>query len=122
MIASGKIHYAIKKLIPDVPDSALFRYTALQASWANKYEKEIWQYLMTQNLVYSTEIRSKSRFLDDGPATLELDPKAPPRLGEWIGNSIVTGYMEKYPENSLQDLFAKSGSEIFRNSGYRGQR
>jgi len=122
MIASGKIHYAIKKLVPDVPDSALFRYTALQASWANQYEKEIWQYLMSQNLVYSSEIRSISRFMDDGPATLELDPNAPPRLGEWTGYSIVTSYMEKYPKISLQDLFTKSGSEIFRNSGYRGQR
>ena len=122
MITSGKIHYAIRRLLPGISDSSLFRYTGAQVSWAKQYEKDIWQYLMTQNLIFSSERRSKSRFLEDGPATLELDPKAPPRLGEWIGNGIVERYMKKHPEISLPELLTKSTSEIFKESGYRGER
>ena len=122
MIASGKIHHAIKTLQPEIPDSALFRYTGHQAHWAAQHERAVWQYLVAQNLVYSSERRSKSRFLDDGPATLELDPNAPPRLGEWIGSAIVDLYMKKHPDMSLPDLFLKSGSDIFKESGYRGER
>ena len=76
---------------------------------------------MNQNFIDSSERRSKSSFLEDGPATLELDPKAPPRLGEWIGNGIVERYMKNHPEMSLPELLTKSTSEIFKESGYRGE-
>jgi len=122
MIAAGKVHYAIQKLQPGIPDSSLFRYTSTQAAWAARHEKDVWKYLMGQNLVYASELRLKSRFLDDGPATLELDPEAPPRLGEWIGASMVGRYMKKHPEVTLPDLFQKKEIDIFKASGYRGER
>lgn len=122
MIAVGKIHFAIQQLEPGLADSILFRYTAKQASWAAQNEKDVWKYMMTQNMVYASERRFKSRFMDDGPATLELDPNSPPRLGEWIGYGIVCRYMKSQTDMSLTDLFKKSGNEIFKESGYRGER
>lgn len=122
MVAAGKVHFVLQQWLPGVADSIVFRYTASQADWAARHEKDVWQFLVGEKRVYSTEMRAKSKFMDDGPATLELDPASPPRLGEWLGTGIVARYMQKHPNTPLPVLFQKTGAEIFKDSGYRGER
>ncbi|WP_027418025.1 gliding motility lipoprotein GldB [Crocinitomix catalasitica] len=106
LIYFGKIHYAIRALLPDLPENLILRYSEQEMEFAMASEYSIWQYLVDKEWIYSTDMKVNLRFFEEAPSTVGLDG-SPGRLGRFIGWRMVESYMEKNPDVTLADLLAE---------------
>ncbi|MCH2196582.1 gliding motility lipoprotein GldB [Kordia sp.] len=121
MIYYGKIQYIKTLLVPNASVAMQFEYTDQQADWAEANELQIWTYFIEKDLLYSTNSKLDSRFLNLAPFSkfyLELDNESPGGIGRYIGYQIVKAYMQNN-DVSLQNLLRKPSKEIFNNSKYK---
>ena len=124
MVYYGKILYLKDKLLPLTPDSVKMRYSAKAWDWARVNEGQIWRYFVERELLYSTDNQLDLRFLDPAPFSkfrLELDSESPGRIGRYIGWQIVRAYMANHSD-SLEQLLALSGEQLFQKSNYKPPR
>ncbi|MBO6516896.1 MAG: hypothetical protein JJ975_10135 [Bacteroidia bacterium] len=122
MIFQGKILYALDLLMPDLPDSLKIGYPNGKIEWCVQNEFQIWSHLIDENLLYSSDYRSFSGVISDGPFSKgnNVPQESPPRVAVWAGWQIVREYMEKHPETTLKELLASNDSEaILHGSGYK---
>jgi hypothetical protein len=119
MILEGKVLYALDLLLPGTPDSLKIGYTSAQMEWCRDNEKNIWRMMIDKELLYSSDPKIISRFMQDGPFTAGFPDGAPAMLGKFIGWQIVKSYMDKH-DVSLSELFNATDSQIIlNNSGYK---
>jgi len=121
IIYYGKILYAKDLLIPNDSDAQKIGYMPTQIKWCEENEAQIWKYFIENKLLYDSDSKLYSRFIQKAPFSkfyLDLDSESPGRVGTWIGWQIVRSYM-KNNDVTLQELFAKDAKEIFDNSKYK---
>lgn len=119
MILEGKVLYAMDLLLPGTPDSLKIGYTSAQMEWCRGNEKSIWRMMIDKELLYSSDPRTISKFMQDGPFTTGMPDGAPAMLGKYIGWQIVRSYMDKH-DIALSELFNSTDSQIILNSsGYK---
>jgi gliding motility-associated lipoprotein GldB len=121
MVYYGKLLYLKDKLLPLEPDSLKIRYSAAEWDWARANEGQIWRYFIERELLYSTDNQLDLRFLDPAPFSkfrLELDSESPGRIGRYVGWQIVRAYMSNHSD-SLDQLLALSGEQLFQKSNYK---
>jgi gliding motility-associated lipoprotein GldB len=122
MIYFGKQLYFNDKVIPFKTEAERISYTEAQLDWARVNESYIWRYFVEHELLYSTDSKLPSRFINPAPFTKfyleDIDSESPGRLGQYIGWQIVRAYMENN-KVSLKDMLAKSPEEIFNNSKFK---
>lgn len=99
----GKILYLTKAAFPEIEDRIILRYQADKYDWAIRNERNIWEYLVKENLLFKTSETDQANFLQEGPFTAGLPQKGADRLGQFIGYRIICSYMEQYPL-TLQEL------------------
>jgi hypothetical protein len=122
MLEQGKALYALKKVLPNTPDSTLFGYTTTQMNWVTENETNIWAYMLNRDILFTTDLGELARFMQDGPFTNGLPEEAPARLGHFIGYRIINVYMEQNKQTALADLFADNDYDtIFKKSAYKGR-
>jgi len=121
MIIAGKTQYALKAILPNVPDSILFSYSAAQMDWANQNELAIWDYLLNENLLYSADVNVIARLLNDGPFTTGLPQESAPRIAAFAAYKLVNRFMERYPNVSIEALFEMNAQEIVKKAKYKGK-
>lgn len=124
MIYEGKILYAAQQLLPDTPVARILGYTPEQAAWLSENEAAVWNRMLRQQDVYSTDGLTKSKYLLPAPFTAPLVQEAPGRAGRWVGWRIVSAYMRHRKGLSLQQLLTdtETGSqEILKQSKYNGK-
>jgi uncharacterized protein YjaZ len=108
-------------LIPNESDAVKMGYTPEQIKWCEENEPQIWMYFIENKLLFDSDSKLYSRFLQKAPFSkfyLDLDSESPGRVGVWIGWQIVRSYM-KNNNVTLQQLFAANAKEIFDNSKYK---
>ena len=122
MIYFGKQLYFKDKVIPFKTEAERIGYTEEQLDWARANESYIWRYFVEHELLYSTDSKLPSRFINPAPFSKfyleDIDSESPGRLGQYIGWQIVRAYMENN-EVSLKDMLTKSPEEIFNNSKFK---
>lgn len=121
MIYYGKVQYIKSLLVPKASVAMQFEYTDRQANWAAANEAQIWTYFIEKELLYSTDNKLDTRFLNLAPFSkfyLELDNESPGGIGRYIGYQIVHAYM-KNNDVSLRQMLGKPAEEIFNNSKYK---
>lgn len=122
MLEQGKVVYALKKVLPNTPDSTLFGYTTAQMKWTQENETNIWAYMLNRDILYTNDLGEVARFMQDGPFTNGLPEEAPARLGHYIGYRIVDAFMQKNNQNDLAELFAdRDYDSMFKNAAYKGR-
>lgn len=124
IIYEGSILYAIEKLLPQKTDEQIIGYSKEQLNWAQANETQIWKYFIENNLLYSSDIKLNTRFIQKAPFSkfyLELDKDSPGKIGTFIGWQIVKAYM-KNNTVTLPELLHKNSKEIFDNSNYKPQK
>ena len=120
MVAAGKELFFLDAMIPTVADSLKIKYTKSQLAWVNKNEKNIWGFLISQQLLFSADFMQTKKLMQDGPFTKGFEEGAPARIGEWVGWQIISAYMQKHPEVSLKQLLKlKDAQMILNESGYK---
>jgi hypothetical protein len=120
MIDGGKLLYYMDAIFPDTHDSIKSCYTGEKLNWAEENEKQVWAFIVQNELLYTTDFKTQSNLIQDGPFTTGLSNESPARLGQYIGWKIIRAYMSRHPETSLQDLIEIDDAQlILQNSGYK---
>lgn len=119
MIEEGKSLYFTDVTLPETDDQFKIGYTEEQLKWCANNEKNLWSFLIENELLYSSDAKSISIFMTDGPFTASFSQESPSRTGAWLGWQIVKSYM-KNNNIGLAGLMANANSqEILEKSGYK---
>lgn len=103
IITWGKIIYLTEAAFPDKPKSWIMRYSEKEYNWATENERNFWDFLVEEKMLFKTDERMQANLLNDGPFTTGLPEKGPDRLGQFLGWRIIHSYMEQY-DITLQQL------------------
>jgi len=121
MIYAGKELYIKDLLLPEYSDADKMGYKPEQITWCKENEGYIWRYFIEKKMLYDTDQKLISRFINPAPFSkfyLEIDNESPGRVGSWIGWQIVRSFMENN-EVSLQQLLQMDAKDIFEKSKYK---
>lgn len=121
MVYAGKQLYLKDVLLPETSDAEKMGYTPEQITWCQENESYMWRYFMQEQLLYSTDSKLSTRFINTAPFSkfyLEIDNESPGRVGTWVGWQIVRSFMNNNDVN-LQELLQMDPIEIFQNSKYK---
>jgi gliding motility-associated lipoprotein GldB len=121
MIFFGKELYLKDLWLPSATDAEKIGYTEAEWRWAQENEEYIWRFLIEKELLYSTDARLPSRFINPAPFSkfnLEIDNESPGMIGRYVGWKIVRAYMKNNDVN-LQQLMRQHPEDLFKNSKYK---
>jgi len=121
MVRAGKILYLTEACMPALPDSILLGFSSAQTQWAQENERSMWEYLVKDDLIFSSDPKVISRFMSEGPFTPGLPEGSPARLATFTGWRMVVRWMEKNPTMTKQDLMQVPASDLLKQSGYKGK-
>jgi len=122
MIWYGKGFVFTKKILPALPDSLLFGYTAKELAETEAFQSEVWEHFIDKSLLFKKEEYIKAKYVGERPKTPEIGPACPGSIGRWLGWRIVDLYEKQNSKISLPNLMAnKEANKIFLASGYRGK-
>ncbi len=104
MLYYGKLHFFVKTMLPDEPDSIIMGFSTSQMRFCNKNEKMMWTYLIEQKLLFSSDQMTLVKFTQEGPFTKDFTKDSPGRAANWIGMRIIESYMKGKTINDLKSL------------------
>ncbi len=120
IIHRGKILYTVSVLLPETPEHIIMGYSKEQWDWVKSNETGMWNSLIYTKDLYTTNMITKNKYINDGPFTLPFTQESPGRAGVYIGWQIVESYMRNNPEISIQQLLQQPDAQvILNNSNYR---
>lgn len=121
LIYEGKILYLMEQLLSNTPTHEVLSFNADQLAFARENEVNIWEYFVRKELLFSTDRKLLSRFIDPAPFSkfyLDFDNETPGRIGRYIGHQIVSSYMV-HNEQSINTMLLKDAETIFNNAKYK---
>ena len=91
----------------------IFGFTTDQMKFCRNNEDQMWQYLIENDLLFSTDQFIISKLTGEAPFTSYFTNESPGRAGVWIGFRIVEAYMMKNPQdNGLKDLMNETDVQL----------
>lgn len=122
MIYYGKQLFFKDLIIPFKTEAERIGYTQDELNWAIANENYIWRYFVERELLFSTDAKLPSRFINPAPFSKfyleDIDTYSPGRLGQYIGWQIVRAFMTQN-DVTLKDLLVTSTEDIFNNSKFK---
>jgi len=120
IIHYGKLLYFKDALLPDIPDYQKIKYTKKQLEWCKANEKNIWAFIVENDLLFSGKYNDFKKLITPGPFTSEFGKQSAPRIGRWIGWQMVRAYMNESPDEKLRSLMQiQNAREVLRKSKYK---
>lgn len=119
MVEKGKRLYVLDKILPYTHDTLKTGYTAAQMKGCYENEGMIWNFFLTNSLLFNIEPANIKSFMEEAPNTPELGEKSPGAIGVFVGWQIVKKYMSKHSDLSLNELLNTDAKRIFEESKYR---
>jgi hypothetical protein len=119
MVEKGKRMYLLDKLLPATEDTLKIGYTESQLKGCYDNEGLIWNYFLTNGLLYNNDPALIKNYIGESPNTPEFGDGAPGNIGLFVGWQIVKKYMGKNPTISLDALMKTDAKKIFDESKYR---
>jgi hypothetical protein len=108
MIHYGKLKYFEKCMIPMASDSVIFGFSEKQMKFCRNNEGQMWQYLVENNLLFSTDRFVIRKLTDEAPFTSYFTNESPGRASVWLGFRIVESYMMNNRSIKLSDLMSNT--------------
>lgn len=119
MLYQGKLLYALDVMLPEWPDSLKIGYTGAQVEWCFANEVEIWNYLVTNKMLFDNDPATQAKLIGEAPFTPGFPEGSPGRAGHWVGWQIVRAYM-RTNDVTLDELFRERDyDKILNKSGYK---
>jgi len=115
MLFRGKVLYVLSVVMPDLAPNDIIGYTRFQWEWSRKYEEKIWNTIVGQKDIYSSDQLLINKYLNDAPFTATVSQESPGRLGTWVGWQIIQKYMDENPDITLQNLMKNSNYQLILN-------
>ena len=122
MIHEGKLKYYEKCMFPELNDTILFGFTEDQMKFCRNNERQMWQYLIEYDLLFSTDQFVVRKLTGEAPFTTYFTNESPGRAATWLGFRIVESYMIKNRETTLGDLMVNIDiQELLEKAKYNPQ-
>ena len=122
MIHEGKLKYFERCMLPETGDTLLFGFTADQMKFCRNNERQIWQYLVEHDLLFSTDQMVVRKLVGEAPFTSYFTVESPGRAAVWIGYRIVENFMENNKEVDLETLMENTDIQgLLEKAGYNPQ-
>jgi len=119
MVEKGKLLYFLDATLPEVHDTIKIGYSGLQLAWCDENEKNLWAFLIENELLFSSDYEKTHKLIIDGPFTPYFPDGSPGRTGWWVGWQIVRSFMENNPDVNLPKLMKElTARQILDNSSY----
>lgn len=118
MIQKGKEYFFLEQVLPDIPMNEIFGFTPAQFQWAEEQERNIYNFFLQNELLYSKDPSKIMRYISETFTTTGLDAQSPGNLGSFIGWKIVSNFANL--GNSVsQTLEADAGVQFLKKSKYK---
>lgn len=108
MIHEGKLMYFVKCMLPAGRDELIFGFTEDQMKFCRNNESQMWQYLVENNLLFSSDQLTRRKLTGEAPYTGYFTRESPGRAAVWIGFRIVESYMKNKKDATLADLMTET--------------
>lgn len=119
MLYEGILFYLLKQCLPGKEEHKVFRYSEEQLDWCYKYERQMWEFIIENELLYSSNRLLINRLTKEAPFIKEFGQDSPGKAIAWLGFRIIESYMKKSGKPA-SDLFnIKDSKEILARSRYR---
>lgn len=119
ILHQGRLLYFTRLMTPEIPDSLVFGFSALQMKFCESNEAQMWEYLIENDLLFSTDPMVVKKLTEDAPFTTYFSNESPGKAANWIGYRIVESYMLRNPKQYLPDLMnLKELNQILELSRY----
>jgi hypothetical protein len=119
MLHEAKLVYFTKRMMPSVQDTILFGFTAKQLEFCRSNEAMIWEYLLSNDLLFSADGFIIRKFTGEAPFTSYFTEDSPGRAVVWTGFRIIEKYMKNNPRITLEQLMKTSDcQEILTGAKY----
>ncbi|MCM1066970.1 MAG: hypothetical protein NC418_05270 [Muribaculaceae bacterium] len=116
MLYQGALLTAVEAVVPDASAGLLLGYDDTRMRWLADHEAEVWNTIVSRQLLYDTSEATVDRFIAPAPALRTEGYEWPARTGRYIGYSIVQAYRKAHPEVPIASLlspeFYKSQSSL----------
>lgn len=104
MLHEAKLVYFTKRMMPLVADTILFGFTGRQMEFCRSGEGMIWEYLVSKDLLFSSDAFLIRKFTGEAPFTSYFTEESPGRAVVWTGFRILERYMNNNPDVTLAEL------------------
>jgi hypothetical protein len=104
IIHDGKLKYFEKCMLPETPDEIIFGFTPGQMKFCKNNEGQMWQYLVENNLLFSSDQFTIRKLTGEAPFTSYFTKESPGRAAIWLGFRIVESYMMKNPGIKIEEM------------------
>ncbi|MDR0982604.1 MAG: hypothetical protein LBM07_05105 [Culturomica sp.] len=119
MIYQGKICYLMEKLLPAYSQERIFNFDKTQLHWCKDNEVEMWEFLLSGELIFNNTPFVLNKYLNDAPFSSGMPQESPGRAVVWSGYRIIRQYVDNSGA-SLSDLMQEQDyHKILRLSKYR---
>jgi hypothetical protein len=117
MIQEGKMLFLLDALFPEMTDALKIGFTQEQIDYCTHFEANMWQHLVSEDLLFSTDNLQHRKFLGDAPFTAAFGNESPGRTGAWLGWQVVKSYMKESGAD-LNELMQEQDYQKILNQSY----
>lgn len=119
LINEGRKMFFVKEMLPETPDSVIWGYTGNELAWLENSEASMWNYMIDNEQLFSTDYMLIKRYTGEGPFIPQFSKQSPGKSPVWVGYRIISAYMENNPEIGLPELmYADDYHTILKKSKY----
>ena len=108
IIHDGKLKYFEKCMLPETSDEIIFGFTPDQMKFCRNNENQMWQYLVENNLLFSSDQFSIRKLVGEAPFTGYFTKDSPGRAAVWLGFRIVESYMMNNSGIKIEEMFTNT--------------
>lgn len=120
MIYHGRIMFFADYMLPYQHDTLKTGFSPEQLVWCVRNESTMWTYLVEKKLLFTSDMRTINKFVNDAPFTSDFSNESPGRAAVWLGWQIVNSYMKRNKDVTLEQLMEETDyQKIFNKARYR---
>ena len=91
-------------MLPETSDELIFGFTPDQMKFCRNNEGQMWQYLIENNLLFSTDKFTIRKLTGEAPFTSFFSKESPGRAAVWMGFRIIESYMMKTRGIKMEEM------------------
>jgi len=80
-IHEGKKHYLLGLLLPYAHDTVIIDMSKEHLNWCHENEGQMWAFFVSEDLLYSSDVRQINRYIRPSPTSPGMPPESPGRTG-----------------------------------------
>jgi len=119
IIEKGKQWWLLDKFLPETADSLKTGYTQRQLEWCKVNEGLVWNYIVTNEDIYTVDPVSIQQYIGEAPFTQNMSDESPGNIGAWVGWQIVRKYVENKGSITTEEVMKSDSKKILEEGKYK---